>query len=395
MEGRMKKAIILGAGFAGSTAAYLLRKSGWDCTVIEKEKHPGGGCRTFFYGGHPFTKGPRPYYGYSEKIFGWIDRFAPMRRFSHELLSYVENEKKFFTYPIHQDDIPHMSRADKIESELAQRDNSRPPADFETYWVNRVGPTLYEMFVKKYSQKMWLIDSNTKLDTFNWSAKDRPIQQGSRECYQGSIIGYPKDYNGYNVYFDKMLADVRTHYGRTVERVDLDSRTIVFEDGLRLKGDVIISSIPIEELCQYRHGALPYAGRDFIEFVLPCRQVFPGNIRFCHYTQDEPYTRIVEYKKLTYYESDDTLLGLEIPSMSNKLYPYMIKKHMKTARLYQGELPNNVYSIGRLGTYMYSTIEHTIAQSFDAIKKITDRSIEGIENEWYDIGDMEILKKRR
>jgi UDP-galactopyranose mutase len=391
----MKKAIILGAGFAGCTTAYLLKRSGWDCTVIEKEKHPGGGCRTFFYGGHPFTKGPRPYYGYSEKIFGWIDQFVPMRRFRHELLSYVEGEKKFFSYPIHQDDIPIMSQAEKIEGELAQRDNSKPPADFEEYWVNRVGQTLYEMFVKKYSQKMWLIQNNTALDTFNWSAKDKPIQQGTRECYQGSIIGYPRDYNGYNVYFEKMLSGVDILYGRTVEKADLENRAIIFKDGLYLKGDILISSIPIEELCQYQHGPLPYAGRDFIEFVLPCKQVFPNNIRFCHYTQDEPYTRIVEYKKLTYYESNNTLIGLEIPSMSNKLYPYMIKKYLKTAKQYISELPNHVFSIGRLGTYQYSTIEQTIAQAFDAVTKITDCSIDGIENEWYNIGDMEILKKRR
>lgn len=395
MEGRMKKAIILGAGFAGSTAAYLLHRAGWQCTVIEKEQYPGGGCRTFFHGGHPFTKGPRPYYGYSEKIFGWIDRFVPMRRFKHELLSYVETEKRFFTYPIHQDDIPQMSQREKIEHELSVRANDKPPENFREYWINRVGPTLYEMFVQKYSHKMWLIKSNTELDTFNWSAKDKPIQEGSRECYQGSIIGYPTDCAGYNLYFDKMLADVDVHYGRTVDTVDLENREVVFKDGLRLKGDIIISTIPIEELCQYRLGVLPYAGRNFIEFVLPCEQVFPGDIRFCHYTQDEPFTRIVEYKKLTFHKAGDTLLGLEFPSTSNKLYPFMVKKHIRTAQQYIEGLPEHVYSIGRLGTYRYSTIEQTIAQSFDAIKKITDHSIDGIENEWYNIGDMEIIKSRR
>ncbi len=360
----MKKALIFGAGFAGCTIAHLLKEDGWDCTIIEKEKNIGGGCRTFFYGGHPFTYGPRPYYGYSEKVFKWIDSFTKMRKFHFSLLSYVEQDERFYSYPIHEDDIPKMKDKDKINKELQSRDNSKQPKDFEEYWINRVGPTLYNMFVNQYSRKMWMIGSNRELDTFNWSAKDNPIDSGSKECYKGSIIGYPVAKDGYNSYFEKATDGSRIVLGELVKDVDLKNRSVKLSDGTVLSGDVIVSSIPLEELCSYSFGELPYAGRDFIVFVLPCKQVFPGNIRFCHYTQSEPFTRIVEYKKLTYYESEDTLLGLEIPSKGKKLYPYMVKKHLEKAVKYLGSLPEGVFSIGRAGTYKYSTIEQTIVQSF-------------------------------
>ena len=110
-------------------------------------------------------------------------------------------------------------------------------------------------------------------------------------------------------------------------------------DGTRLEGDIIVSSIPIEEVCENRLGDLPYAGRDFIPFVLPCKEVCPGNLRFLHYTQKEAYTRIVEYKKLTNYESPDTFLGYGDSHRNNgKLYPYMITKYLDRAKAYMWNL---------------------------------------------------------
>lgn len=390
----MKKALILGAGFSGCTMAYLLNKEGWDCTVIEKEGSIGGGCRTYFHGGHPYTLGPRPYYGYSEKVFRWVDSFVKMRRFSHYLLSYVEQDGRFYYYPIHEDDIPKMKQRERIFKELSELDLDRKPKNFEEYWINKVGPTLYEMFVNQYSKKMWLIDSNQQLDTFNWSAKDKVIESGSKECYKGSILGYPIAYDGYNSYFDKTSNGATMILNEKVSVIDLKNRSITLSDGTVLKGDILISSIPLEELCGCSRGELLYAGRDFVVFVLPCKQVLPGDIRFCHYTQSEPYTRIVEYKKLTYYESEDTLLVMEFPSKSNKLYPYMIKEQIERAREYLADLPEGVYSIGRLGTYKYSTIEQTISQCFSAYKKITGKSTDGLENEFYNLGDVELIKTR-
>jgi monoamine oxidase len=40
--GKGKKVVILGAGIAGMTAAYELRKAGFDCTVLEARSRPGG-----------------------------------------------------------------------------------------------------------------------------------------------------------------------------------------------------------------------------------------------------------------------------------------------------------------------------------------------------------------
>lgn len=392
----MMKALIIGGGFAGTTTGNLLAQDGWDVTILEKAENLGGGCRTFFYGGHPFTYGPRVYYGYSDKVFDYLNNLLPMRRFPFELRTYVESEKRFFTYPIHEDDIPEMSDSKKIKEQLDNRDNSKEPNDFEEYWINRVGKKLYDMFVNTYSKKMWMIEDNKIFDIFKWSAKDNPIETGTREAYKGSYIGYPVATDGYNSYFEKMVENCNVIFNAQISKIDLENKKISLEGNKELDADIIVSTIPIDELFAYKYGELPYVGRDFSVFILPSKQVFPGDVRFCHYAGNEPHTRITEFKKITYYESDDSLFVLEKPSKNNKLYPYLTKDNMTVVDKYLNDLPEGVLSIGRLGTYKYSTIEQTIVQAHTAYQKITGKSKNEIgSTEFFGIGDTSMMKNRK
>lgn len=384
------KALILGGGFAGTTTAFLLKREGWDVTLVEKEPHLGGGCRTFFHCGHPFQYGPRLYYGHSKLIFDWVNRFVPIRRFPFELRTLahetIEAERRFWSYPPHIDDVPRYPRAAQIQRELAERDNSREPLDFDEYYRQKVGPTLYDMFTDHYSRRMWRVENNKVFDTFSWSAKDEPLASGTRDAYKGSHIGFPVPLNGYNDYFDAMTQGVDLIYGQDAGAVDPFRSEGRFE--------VIVSTIPIDELVG-RPDSLQYVGRDFHFLMLPCKQVFPGDVRFCHYAgAGDEWTRVTEWKKLTYFESENTLLLLEKPSSNGKLYAFQTKANLAKVKEYQAMLPRNVFSIGRLGTGRYSTIEQAIAMAFECAAKITGKPNE-MEGQDFAIGDKSMLPKDR
>ncbi|MCK5504831.1 MAG: NAD(P)/FAD-dependent oxidoreductase, partial [Thermodesulfovibrionia bacterium] len=55
----MKSAIVIGGGFTGCTWSRLLAQKGFNVTLMERDPFLGGGCKTFHYGGHPYTLGPR------------------------------------------------------------------------------------------------------------------------------------------------------------------------------------------------------------------------------------------------------------------------------------------------------------------------------------------------
>ena len=58
----MKKAIVIGSGFAGMSAASFMAKAGWDVTVLEKHNMPGGRGRVYHKDGFTFDMGPSWYW---------------------------------------------------------------------------------------------------------------------------------------------------------------------------------------------------------------------------------------------------------------------------------------------------------------------------------------------
>ncbi|MBK7124119.1 MAG: phytoene desaturase [Chitinophagaceae bacterium] len=58
----MKKAVIIGSGFAGLSAACFMAKAGWDVTVLEKQSTPGGRARQLKEAGFIFDMGPSWYW---------------------------------------------------------------------------------------------------------------------------------------------------------------------------------------------------------------------------------------------------------------------------------------------------------------------------------------------
>ncbi|MBC7830102.1 MAG: phytoene desaturase [Chitinophagaceae bacterium] len=57
-----KKAIIIGAGFAGISAASFMARAGWSVTVLEKHSTPGGRARQLQDAGFSFDMGPSWYW---------------------------------------------------------------------------------------------------------------------------------------------------------------------------------------------------------------------------------------------------------------------------------------------------------------------------------------------
>lgn len=55
------RAVVIGAGFAGLSAASLLLKDGWDVTIVEKNQEIGGRARLWEEGGYSFDMGPSWY----------------------------------------------------------------------------------------------------------------------------------------------------------------------------------------------------------------------------------------------------------------------------------------------------------------------------------------------
>ena len=368
----MKKCLIIGAGFAGLAMSHQLKLiGGWDTTIVETGTELGAGVRTRFWGGHPYTFGPRHFLTKNEKVFEYLNNYLPMRLCAeHEFISYVEQDQNFYTYPINSIDIPRMPEANLITKELSQINGQVRANNFEEYWINSIGPTLYEKFINSYTKKMWQVDSNQELDTFEWSPKGTTLKSGPRAAWDTAISAYPLASNGYNDYFEIAAAESKILFSTRISQYDLENKKVYYQDEWHTF-DVIVSTISPDSLFQFSNGELPFIGRDLHKFVLPIEHAFPKNVYFVYYVNSEPFTRIVEYKKFTLHKSDSTLLALEIPSKNGKHYPLPIRKWQALADSYLGQLPKDVYSIGRAGSYRYEVdIDDCIEQAMGVAKSL-------------------------
>jgi len=366
----MKKALIIGAGFSGCMPAMLLKEKGWEVIVIEKAGLIGGGVRTFFHGGHPFTYGPRHFLSPYQEAYDFLSKYVPMRDIKKINYTYIESDQSFYTYPIHEDDIDRMPEAATIYRELDALPKESYAQNFEEFWVQRVGKTLYGKYVKEYNRKAWLLDSNTEMDFgFEATVKRKPLETGKWHEFKDWFNCYPIPHDGYNRFFDISLDGCEVLLNTNITGFDLEKVTLFFGDQ-RLKGDIIISTISPDILMDYQYGELKYVGRDFHKIVLPVEEIFPEDVYFVYYPNaSEAHTRVVEYKKFTLHKSPHTLLGIEVPSLNNKLYPTMIQSEVDKAKKYIDALSSNVFSVGRMGTYRYIDIDDIILQSMEFAKR--------------------------
>lgn len=382
-----KKVIIIGGGFAGCCAADMIKDKGFDVTLIESSNILGGGVRTFYHGGHPYTVGPRHFLTENEEWFDYLNEIIPMRSISHEHqnLTYVEKDQEFWSYPPNFEDIDRMKEKEQIYNELENIE--KPMTDdkfnFEDVCKASITPTLYEKFAKNYSKKMWGIESNKELDGEEFrpiklsydgnviSTCKIKIRKNNKSAWgeSGVISAFPKSFDGYNAYFDYATSEAKVCLNTKVEKFDLSNNRILINDDW-LNYDLLITTTSPEILLDYSLGKLRWMGRDFFKIVFPVEKVFPDNIFFQYYANNEPFTRIVEYKKFYQYESNQTLLGIEIPSKKNKLYPYPTKSDQNLAQKYFDELPNNVIRIGRAASYRYIDMDDIIGQGLEIKKTI-------------------------
>ncbi len=359
----MTNALVIGGGFAGCIAAQMLTEKGIATTLVERDRHLGGGCRTFYYGGHPYTLGPRHFLTKREDVWDFLDRHCPMQRYEgHEFLTYVERDRQFYHFPIHRDEVDLMPDREQVTAELEACCGPDGAQNLEEYWVRSVGPTLYDKFVDSYSRKMWDIDSNTEITDFGFTPKGVALKTGPvKAAWSEAISGFPHAFNGYDDYFPRATADADVHLGTAITAYDIANYRVEIDGGWR-RYDIIVSTISPEHILNNAHGPLRWMGRDFLKVVLPVEEVFPQDVYFLYYANQEPFTRIVEYKKFYKYEAPTTLLGIEVPSTRNKLYPFPMRRDQEQAQRYIDDLPERVFSIGRNGSYRYLDVGMTIEQ---------------------------------
>ncbi len=202
-----KTAIIIGAGPAGLTAAYeLLKKTNIKPIIFEKSLEIGGISKTINYKGNRIDIGGHRFFSKSKKVMDWWQEILPLQGapskddiiLNRKILLSKEKHapdpekedkvmlvrtrlsrifflRSFFNYPIALtwETLKNLGIIKTIQISLSYLKTKLLPTkkenSLEDFLINRFGKSLYLLFFKSYTEKVWGLPC-TKINP-DWGAQ--------------------------------------------------------------------------------------------------------------------------------------------------------------------------------------------------------------------------------
>jgi protoporphyrinogen oxidase len=153
--------VVVGAGPAGLTAAYLLGKAGKTVLVLEQdEKYVGGISRTVEHDGFLFDIGGHRFFSKSSAVVDLWNEILPHDFIERPRLSRIYYKGKFYSYPLRAFEALRnlglmTSCACLLSYLFAKARPIRNPLSFHDWVRNQFGEQLFSIFFRSYTEKVW------------------------------------------------------------------------------------------------------------------------------------------------------------------------------------------------------------------------------------------------
>jgi UDP-galactopyranose mutase len=224
--------------------------------------------------------------------------------------------------------------------------------------VSTVGRELYEKFFRNYTRKQWGLDPS-ELDA---SVTSRVPTRTNRDDRYFTDTYQCMPLHGYTRMFERMLDHpnikvlLNCDY-REVEK-DIPYREMIYTG-------------PVDTYFDYCYGKLPYRSLAF-KHETHDQAVFQS-APVVNYPNDQPYTRVTEFKYLTGQEHNRTSIVYEFPqAQGDPYYPVPRKENSAIYAKYKAlaDRTTGVTFVGRLATYKYYNMDQIVAQALTTYGKI-------------------------
>ena len=311
--------VVIGAGPAGLTAAYLLAKDGVRVTVLEADDIVGGISRTAQYQGYRFDIGGHRFF----------TKIAPVEALWHEILgpefiqvprlSRIHYSGKYFDYPLKAKNallgLGLWNTFLCVASYVKWHFKPYPVEENLEQWVtNRFGKRLFEIFFKTYTEKVWGIPC-TEIRA-EWAAQriqglslakailNAAQLQKRSETIKTLIDKFQYPRLGPGQMWETAADKIRELGGSVLMRHEVeniehrDGRIVAVkartpEGSRRIEGDHFLSTMPLRNLARAFDPAPPPAYRDAgeglnyrdfltVALMIDADDIFPDNWIYIH-----------------------------------------------------------------------------------------------------------------
>jgi len=367
MEAGMRyKYVVVGAGLAGLTIAERLANDLEEkVLIIERRTHIGGNVHDSYNddGILVHNYGPHIFHTNHKDVYDYLSQFTQWNDFWHRVSTYVDGnlipmpitvETVNKLYNLNLSAFEVRSFIEDVAVDVGEVRTSRDVA------LSKVGQEIYEKFFENYTRKQWGVDP-AELDT--------------------SVISrIPIRYNRDTRYFDDKYQGMPKHgYTRMCERMidnknikvllNTDYKEVISDIGYEL----MFYTGAVDYFYDYAYGRLPYRSMEF-KFETFDREAYQ-EAPVVNYPNDYDFTRITEFKKLTWQEHKKTTILREYPcSEGNPYYPFPTKECRASFGRYKerADKEEKVYFLGRLAEYRYYNMDAVVKRALMVYDGVRD-----------------------
>lgn len=365
--------VIVGAGISGLTLAERYALIGKRVLVVESRNHIGGNCYDYHdkcgllvakYGPHYFRTN-------DEGVWDYVKKFSEWKKFEAKVVAHVDGKK--VSIPININTINQVFgikiRGEDEMSRWLEENRLRiaNPKNAEEAALSRVGPVLYKKIFKEYTQKQWGKDPKelSREITDRIPVRTNFDDRYFEEKYQAIPV------MGYTALFEKMIESNNIKVILNKNWNELKNQ-VEYSEKLFFTGR-------IDLYFNEKFGSLEYRSIRF-ELETYNRENYQDYVQENFPSIEVPYTRIVEYKRMTGQKHPMTTISKEFPTWDgDPYYPVASEKNKKTYSEYQNaskELERSgIYFAGRLANYKYFNMDQAFRNSLDLFDKLENKSL--------------------
>ena len=268
--------LVVGAGIWGCTLARRLAEAGHRVLVLEKRPVVGGNCRCEIdtqtgieihsYGSHIF-------HTHNRQVWDFVRRFTDFNGYQHKVLANYKG--KTYHLPL---GLTLINKFFDVELR---------PGEVESFLTEERRRAIFDAFFRGYTSKQW---GKAPEEIDPSIIKRVPVRSNyDTNYYNDYWQGIPSD--GYNALFERLLdhENIEVRCNSPFNLSDLQPPTS------NLQPQTIYYSGPIDELFDYKFGALPWRTLRFETERLSVAD-FQGTSVVNYTDIDVPYTRIHEFR---------------------------------------------------------------------------------------------------
>ena len=265
-----RRAIVLGAGATGLSAAWRLAQNGFEVKVIEKEDHIGGQAWTFKYGDFLLDLGPHKLYSTLDYVMEIIHDLLKDDLLEQPKKSRILINGKYINFPVGPKEMVTVLTpwqgvrciADFLLTLILSGRKNYPVHNYEEWVIKHFGRVMYEMFVRPTTEKIWgecrtlgveLAETRIRVPNIKEMFKEVVLGIKPTRAVNAKTFFYPK--YGIGMIPDKICEKLK-ELGGTVScgmhAVEIETKegsisSIKWSDGTfdyLGKNDILISTIP-------------------------------------------------------------------------------------------------------------------------------------------------------